>query len=108
MVQMRDRETGVVRDVGERWLKRWPNDYIPVEEAQSGDLDGFKVAELRGMADELGLEYPPRAKKEDLVKLLSERQADETTEPQGSEQAATAETNETGGETEGEASWRGK
>jgi hypothetical protein len=104
MVLMRDRETGVVREVSDRWLKRWPTDYIPVEEAPSGDLDGFKVAQLRDMADEIGLEYPPKAKKEDLVKLLSTHQAEETTEPESSGQAATAETNETGGETEGEAS----
>jgi hypothetical protein len=65
MVLMRDKGTGKVREVSERWLKRWPDDYEPIEAPKSK-----------------GRKRP--------------------------EQAAAAETNETGGETEGEASWRGK
>jgi len=28
---MRDKQTGVVRDVPSRTLQRWPEDYVPVE-----------------------------------------------------------------------------
>jgi len=31
MALMRDRQTGVVREVSERWLARWPDDYEPVK-----------------------------------------------------------------------------
>jgi hypothetical protein len=30
MPLMRDRQTGVIRDVTDKYLKRWPNDYEPL------------------------------------------------------------------------------
>jgi hypothetical protein len=29
MPLMRDAETGILREVSERYLKRWPHDYVP-------------------------------------------------------------------------------
>lgn len=31
MPLMRDAQTGVIREVDERYLKRWPLDYLPIE-----------------------------------------------------------------------------
>ena len=54
MPLMRDRVTGVIREVSEAWHRRWPSDHVPLDAAPVEPLDGEsrKQPESSGEADQ--------------------------------------------------------